>query len=433
MIHKCKITSNNITEVKENEIFVFGSNEAGIHGAGAAKLAFEKFGATYKQGFGLSGNSFALPTKDFNIQTLSIDKIKEYVDIFENIVKNNVSKHFLITEIGCGLAGYTPNDIAPLFINFINIENVSLPQSFIDILCQPKKLKVYKMTDENMVCNPDNNPFQYELNKKYTINDKIKICKTGFHSCSTPQNCLDYYNNNGKNRLFLCEVELNGNESFEEGEDITFFTKIATDNIIFLEEITNLSKAFNTGDRNTGDRNTGNHNTGDWNTGNRNTGNWNTGNWNTGNHNTGDWKTGNRNTGNHNTGDWNTGYLNTGNHNTGDWNTGNRNTGYFNTITPKLMLFNKETNKSRSEIYFPNWLYFEKVLWIYENNMTEEQKLKHPYYKTTGGCLVEEDYKLAAQKSYDKATKFEQDAIENIPNYDANILFEIFGIDRRNK
>jgi hypothetical protein len=126
------ISPDNITELKDNEVFVFGSNEAGIHGAGAAKLAREKFGAEGGNGFGLQGKSYAIPTKDYNIITLDLIEIKDYVNSFLLFAKERMDLIFLVTEIGCGLAGYHPRDIAPLFKNAS--ENVFLPKRFVDIL-----------------------------------------------------------------------------------------------------------------------------------------------------------------------------------------------------------------------------------------------------------------------------------------------------------
>lgn len=127
-----RYTPDKIFDLESNEIFVFGSNESGIHGAGAAKLAFDKFGAVWGVGYGHEGKSFAIPTKDFEIQTLSIDKIKKYVDDFIKYAEENEEFNFLVTEIGCGLAGWNPKDIAPLFKNYPL--NVILPKRFVDIL-----------------------------------------------------------------------------------------------------------------------------------------------------------------------------------------------------------------------------------------------------------------------------------------------------------
>ena len=101
----------------KNQIFVFGSNLAGRHGKGAALTAYRKYGAIYGQGVGMQGNSFAIPTKDENLNTLPVNKIAKYVDKFINYAVLNPDLTFQVTRIGCGLAGYDDGDIAPLFIN----------------------------------------------------------------------------------------------------------------------------------------------------------------------------------------------------------------------------------------------------------------------------------------------------------------------------
>jgi len=128
-----RITNPNITKLSLLEIFVFGSNEAGIHGAGAAKQAL-KFGAKMGAGIGANGNTYAIPTKNKNIETLPLSKIKEYVDDFIKHAENYPSHKFLVTQIGCGLAGYTPEDIAPLFRKAMTKENIYLPIEFWNIL-----------------------------------------------------------------------------------------------------------------------------------------------------------------------------------------------------------------------------------------------------------------------------------------------------------
>lgn len=101
----------------KNQIFVFGSNLAGRHGKGAALTAYRTHGAIYGQGYGMQGNSFAIPTKDENLNTLPVNKIAKYVDKFINYAVLNPDLMFQVTRIGCGLAGYEDSDIAPLFIN----------------------------------------------------------------------------------------------------------------------------------------------------------------------------------------------------------------------------------------------------------------------------------------------------------------------------
>lgn len=128
-----RYSPTNIISLKDNEIFVFGSNLSGFHGGGAAKLALDKFGAVYGNGSGLQGKSYAIPTKDFFIRrTLSLKEIEPYVFDFYNFAKNNKELTFLVTLIGCGLAGYTPKDIAYMFEKFLDLENVYLPKEFVN-------------------------------------------------------------------------------------------------------------------------------------------------------------------------------------------------------------------------------------------------------------------------------------------------------------
>lgn len=116
-------------------VFVFGSNLAGRHGAGAALFAKKHHGAIYGVGEGIQGNSYGIPTKDSNIQTLPIESIRGYVDNFLKFAGDNPQCNFNVTAIGCGLAGYTPEDIAPLFKKVIelNMSNCQLPTEFLEV------------------------------------------------------------------------------------------------------------------------------------------------------------------------------------------------------------------------------------------------------------------------------------------------------------
>ena len=111
----------------KGSIFVFGSNEAGRHGKGAALMALRSFGAIYGQGVGLQGNSYAIPTKDGNLNTLPLEKIKEYVDDFILFASQNKDRIFFVTRVGCGLAGYSDKDIYPMFDPAQSLTNVILP------------------------------------------------------------------------------------------------------------------------------------------------------------------------------------------------------------------------------------------------------------------------------------------------------------------
>jgi len=100
----------------KKKIFVFGSNLAGRHGKGAALRAYQEHNATYGQGVGLQGTSYAIPTKDEELRTLPLSKIQRHVDQFIKFAKLNPEMTFEVTRIGCGLAGYEDDDIAPMFI-----------------------------------------------------------------------------------------------------------------------------------------------------------------------------------------------------------------------------------------------------------------------------------------------------------------------------
>jgi len=118
-----------ITELKPNEIFVFGSNLAGMHGGGAARIAMERFGAVWGQGVGLQGQSYAIPTMQGGADT-----IKPYVDEFIAFAKAHPEYTFLVTPIGCGIAGFTAEEIAPLFSYAIHTTNIILLESFAKII-----------------------------------------------------------------------------------------------------------------------------------------------------------------------------------------------------------------------------------------------------------------------------------------------------------
>lgn len=124
-----KYTPERITELKANEVFVFGSNLSGFHAGGAARIAMEKFGAVWGMGVGLQGQSYAIPTMQGGVET-----IKPYVDEFVQFAKAHDELIFYVTRIGCGIAGFNDKDIAPLFADAQNMENVILPQSFVECL-----------------------------------------------------------------------------------------------------------------------------------------------------------------------------------------------------------------------------------------------------------------------------------------------------------
>ena len=125
-----RITPEYIKKLGAKEIFVFGSNQSGRHGKGAAKTALG-WGAVWGQAEGMQGRTYGIPTKDSSVlKTLSIDEIKPYVDRFIEFAKTRPDLSFLVTEVGCGLAGLKPKDVAPLFKAAIDQENIHLPARF---------------------------------------------------------------------------------------------------------------------------------------------------------------------------------------------------------------------------------------------------------------------------------------------------------------
>lgn len=120
-------TPDRISELKENEIFVFGSNLAGAHGGGAARLAYNRFGAVWGEGVGLHGQTYAIPTMQGGVET-----IKPYVDEFIRFAKEHSRFTFLVTRIGCGIAGFREEEIAPLFKDAIDVNNIILPKEFVE-------------------------------------------------------------------------------------------------------------------------------------------------------------------------------------------------------------------------------------------------------------------------------------------------------------
>src|SRR5690554_7690062 len=120
-----RVTPDYISDLKENEIFVFGSNLEGEHGGGAARTAREKFGAIWGQGTGLQGQSYGIPTMHGGVE-----EIEPFVTEFIDFAIAHPNLIFLVTRVGCGIAGFHDNDIAPLFDGAKNVSNISLPESF---------------------------------------------------------------------------------------------------------------------------------------------------------------------------------------------------------------------------------------------------------------------------------------------------------------
>ena len=126
---RCDFTPNHINSLAGDEIFVFGSNLAGHHGGGAAFVALSQFGAKFGQGVGLQGQSYAIPTMQGGVETIG-----PYVDEFVAFAESHPQLFFYVTRIGCGVAGFRDEEIAPLFREAQKLCNVCLPESFVEVL-----------------------------------------------------------------------------------------------------------------------------------------------------------------------------------------------------------------------------------------------------------------------------------------------------------
>ena len=124
-----EFTPEFISELNDREIFVFGSNLQGMHGGGAARVAHRKFGAEWGVGIGLTGQTYAIPTMQGGVETIA-----PYVDEFIEFASNHKELKFYVTRIGCGIAGFRDEEMAPLFRNALGEPNIILPKTFYNIL-----------------------------------------------------------------------------------------------------------------------------------------------------------------------------------------------------------------------------------------------------------------------------------------------------------
>lgn len=297
-------------------------------------------------------------------------------------------------------------------------------------------MKGYKVFNADWTCRC----FQFEVGKTYEMKGKPKCCYRGFHFCLKASDCFSFYDFDSNNKV--AEVEALGVIDSEKDN-----SKHCTNKIRIVRELTwhEVLDLVNTGKDCTGLCNSGNWNSGDWNCGNYNSGNKNSGGWNSGNKNSGDWNSGNRNCGNYNSGDWNSGDCNSGDGNSGDWNSGDGNSGdwnktcfsngCFNTQEPKIFIFNKP-----SDWTYQDWLNSDAryilsripsniLSWIWEDDVTDDEKGQHPEYTVTGGFLKYIEKETQRQTWWNKLSTGKKDAIFNIPNFDKKIFKEITGIN----
>ena len=301
-------------------------------------------------------------------------------------------------------------------------------------------MKGFKVFNSDWTCRG----FQFEVGKTFTEDVTPVCCDRGFHFCTKAADCFKYYSFDPDNKV--AEVEALGDIDTNNDD-----SKCSTNKIHIIREITwqevldlvNLGKACtglcNSGNRNSGNRNSGNRNSGDWNSGDCNSGNRNSGNRNSGNRNSGDWNSGNRNSGNRNSGDCNSGNCNSGNRNSGDWNSGDWNktcfsNGCFNTESPKIFLFNKP-----SDWTYQDWLNSDAryilmdcpsnvLAWVWDDDMTDEEKEQHPEYSVTGGFLKHIEKETGRQMWWDGLSDRQKDIVMQLPNFDKDIFKEITGI-----
>ena len=276
----------------------------------------------------------------------------------------------------------------------------------------------FKVFRPDWTCNPTGyNPKQYTCPGKFEEEGKLDVCGHGMHFCQTAADCFNYYNFDSNNKVA---------EVIAYGEVLTEGDKSCTDKLEIVREIPwdEVLRIVNFGKNCTGYCNTGDYNTGDYNTGKCNAGNYNAGNRNTGSYNTGSRNAGDRNTGDYNAGDYNT----------GDFNIGRYNVGCFNTKEKKIMLFDKPSNMTFCEWmgsearYLLNQMPKGVVEWVYEVDMTDEEKEQHPSYETTGGYLKVLDESECGQIWWGSLSDRQKNIIKAIPNFDAEIFFQCTGI-----
>lgn len=161
---KKKLTPDNIQELTENQIFVFGSNMNGNHAGGAARLAVEKFGAVMGQAEGIQGQSYAIPTLDKDMQKVTEEELITYLGNFREFAEEHPEKEFLLTAIGTGIAGFDTNYMAYMILRANLPDNVTLPKEF-------TKIKGYKGFNPDMTCRG----FKYEEALEEGLQEALKL------------------------------------------------------------------------------------------------------------------------------------------------------------------------------------------------------------------------------------------------------------------
>ena len=245
-------------------------------------------------------------------------------------------------------------------------------------------MRAYKGFDEHLRCRG----YQYEVGKTYTHDGDIELCDSGFHFCKDLVLCFEFYPFDASNRF--CEVEVVTDPIWDEVGHKGVATTIRVVREIPRNEI--LSLIDDPDKQNSGDGNSGYRNSGYGNSGYRNSGDWNSGNW---------------NSGNGNSGNGNSGYRNSGYRNSGDWNQTDRESGAFNTSRPDtIRAFNQPCDiQVWDSAYKPGFLYFD--------------------------IAKGQTYQEAFVASWESADTDDRERVRDLPNFDAEVFFEISGIDLR--
>ena len=279
-------------------------------------------------------------------------------------------------------------------------------------------MKGYKVFNSDWTCRG----YQYEVGKTYEIAESPRCCKVGFHFCEKLADCFNYYLFDPNNKV--AEIEAIGEIHFDDTN-----SKCCTNKIVILKELTwaEVLDMCNTGKGNSGYRNSGNRNSGKGNSGHRNSGSWNSGDRNSGYYNSGSWNSGNYNSGHHNSGHYNSGHYNSGDHNSG----------YCNTNSPKVRMFNHETEfdfndesiDRFNEILFDCPQSYKYSDFISKNKMSEEEIMEHPECETIGGYIKTIIVEADKQKWWDEdVSNDDKEFIKSLPYFDADIFYECVGV-----
>ena len=290
------------------------------------------------------------------------------------------------------------------------------------------KMKGYKVFNSDWTCRG----YQYEIGKTYEIAESPKCCKVGFHFCEKLIDCFNYYSFDPNNKV--AEIEAIGEIDFDDTN-----SKCCTNKIVILKELkwNEVLDMCNSGKGNSGHHNSGNYNSGNRNSGYHNSGNYNSGNYNSGYRNSGYRNSGYYNSGNCNSGYYNSGNCNSGNYNSGHHNSGNCNSGYCNTNSPKVRMFNHETEfnfNDESIVRFKEILFdcpqsYEYSDFIDKSEMSEEEIIKHPECEIIGGYIKTIIVEADKQKWWDEdVSDDDKEFIKSLPYFDADIFYECVGV-----